>query len=178
MNSANKRMNSKYQYVGFLPTSVRIKENGFWGLNDFEGNEILPSNYIEVFTLSSGYGLIAARDAGFWDIYDYDGNKLNSQPYDVLYPYYGFFGMTKIKIGDKWGVINKFGRTILPVEYKKIEKFGRGMTFHTFSGEIKFIDRDELIHLTEATSTPKIDIVKQSIPKNIISFPQRRSRIK
>ena len=91
MKNQTRILKPKYQYIGFLPGSVRIKENGFWGINDFEGNEILPSNFIEVFTLSSGFGLIAARDAGFWDIYDYGGNKLNSERFDFVYPYYGLF---------------------------------------------------------------------------------------
>ena len=74
MAGSLKISNQKYQYIGFLPKSVRIKEKGFWGFNDFEGNQILPSNFIEAFTLSSGQGLVAARAAGYWDIYDYKGN--------------------------------------------------------------------------------------------------------
>ena len=40
MSETSAGMSQKYQYVGFLPKSVRIKEKGFWGLNDFDGNQI------------------------------------------------------------------------------------------------------------------------------------------
>jgi WG containing repeat len=176
MNNLNNKMNLKYQYVGFLPCSVRIKQNGFWGINDFEGNEILPSNYIEVFTLSSGYGIIAARDAGFWDLYDYHGNKLNSERYDSIYSYYGFFGMTKVKVGEKWGLINKYGRVIIPIKYKNIEKFGRGIILKGFGSELKFIERTELIKLTEIKNTPIFSEVQKTVPKRIIKLPHKKSR--
>jgi len=149
MKNIKKSIKEKYEYVGFLPGSVRIKENGYWGLNDYDGNEIIPSSYIEVFTLSSGYGLIAARSAGFWDIYDFSGNKINSQSYNFIYPYYGMFGMSKIKIGKFWGLLNKYGKVIIPAKYIKIEKFGRGLLLYKSKKDIEFIERTELIKLTE-----------------------------
>lgn len=167
MDQLNRKTNHKYQYVGFLPSTVRIKENGFWGINDFEGNEILPSNYIEVYTLSSGYGLIAARDAGFWDIYDFFGNKINNQSYDSLYPYYGLFGMTAVKVGKKWGLTNKFGKLIIPIKYKRIERFGKGLILHAIDAENEFIERDEIINLAAISSIPELKRVKQPVQKII-----------
>lgn len=173
-NSGN--IDQKYQYIGFLPNSVRIKENGFWGMNDYNGEVILPSNYIEVFTLSSGYGLIAARDAGFWDIYDYNGNKLNSDKIDDIYPYYGMFGMTKIKIGQRWGMLNKFGKIIIPANYKKIDKFGKGIKLERENSDIEFIERKELIKLTETHSLPAYKKVKKPIPKSITGLSKYKSK--
>ena len=172
----NGNLDQKYQYIGFLPNSVRIKENGYWGMNDYNGNVILPSNYIEVFTLSSGYGLIAARDAGFWDIYDYNGNKLNAEKIDDIYPYYGLFGITKIKIGSNWGMINKFGKVIIPADYKKIDKFGRGIKLVTLNSEIEFIERNDLIRLTETQKIPVSKKVKKPIPKSIIGLSRYRPK--
>jgi len=174
MNNLYKNMNPKYQYIGILPGSVRFKENGFWGINDFEGNEILPSNYIEVFTLSSGYGLIAARDAGFWDVYDYFGNKINSQRFDFIYPYYGLFGMSKVKIGTKWGLLNKFGRIVIPVKYKKIEKFGKGISLYGSKSEIEFIERPELIKLTGVRNNTVNSRAKKPIPKRLINYSGKK----
>jgi len=169
-------VSQRYQYIGFLSKSIRIKENGFWGMNDFDGNTILPSNYIEVFTLSSGYGLIAARDAGSWGIYDYFGNKLNSERIDSLYSYYGLFGMTKIKIGSKWGVINKYGKIIVPVKYIKIERFGKGIVLHKSSSTIDFLERSELIKLTKVNKIPNVSKVKKSLSKKIINLPRKKEK--
>ena len=58
MEQQKSNLQSKYQYIGFLPKSVRIKENGFWGINDFEGNEILPSNYIITRRKMNGFYMI------------------------------------------------------------------------------------------------------------------------
>lgn len=175
MNQLKRDIKSKYQYVGFLPKTVRIKENGFWGINDIEGNEILSSNYIEVFTLSSGYGLIAARDAGFWNIYDNYGNKLNSERFDQVYPYYGLFGMTKVKIGEYWGILNKYGHLIIPIEYQKIEKFGKGIVLYKSKKEVRFIERSELIELREIHSDYRKEI-KKPISKKIINLPTNKTR--
>lgn len=178
MNNLNKNLKHTYQYIGFLPSSVRIKENGYWGINNFEGNEILPSNYIELFTLSSGYGLIAARDAGFWDIYDHEGNKLNSQRFAELYPYYGLFGMTKVRVGNKWGMIDKFGGIVVPISYMKIEKFGRGMIFHKTNKDLEFVERIDLLKLGRPKVTKSSKNEKKSLHKNVFKFPQRKSKIK
>ena len=174
MKTTNNNQKNKYQYLGFLPGSVRIKENGFWGMNNFEGNEILPSNFIEVFTLSTGYGLIAARDAGFWDIYDYGGRKINNIRYDCVYPYYGFFGMTKVKKGDKWGLLNKYGKIVIPIEYTKIEKFGKGLCLRK-EAEIEFIDRDELINLTHIKGDLSINRERKSIPIRNVKIHSKQS---
>lgn len=168
--------NQKYQYIGFLPKSVRIKEKGFWGFNDFEGNQILPSNFIEAFTLASGQGLIAARDAGYWDIYDFNGNKLNAERYDYIYPYYGLFGMTKVKIGEYWGLINRFGKLVSQVKYKKIEKFGKGLLLFNSDKEIEFIEKSELVKLKQAVDSKSGDNNRKPIPKNIITFPNRKTK--
>jgi hypothetical protein len=174
MKKSVKTLKSKYQYVGFLPESVRIKDNGYWGMNDYDGNEILPSNFIEVFTLSSGQGLIAARDAGFWDIYDYKGNKLNRNRYDYIYPYYGFFGLSKVKIGDSWGLLSKFGNVIIPVEYQKIEKFGKGLCLYK-ENEINFIERDQLIKLSTVKNYKYKKELRGSISKSVMGITPRKT---
>ncbi|MCW8848799.1 MAG: WG repeat-containing protein [Melioribacteraceae bacterium] len=176
MEESLNNMKQKYQYVGFLPNSVRIKEKGFWGFNDFEGNQILPSNFIEVFTLSSGQGLIAARDAGYWDIYDFNGNKINDERYDFIYPYYGLFGMTKVKIGEYWGLINRFGKLVSQVKYKKIEKFGKGLLLYNSDKDLEFIEKSDLMNLKQTVETKIIEGNRKPVPKNVFMFPNRKSK--
>ncbi len=167
MSQISGSLNQKYEYVGFLANSVRIKEKGFWGINDFQGNEILPSSFIEIFTLASSHGLIAARDAGFWDIFDFYGNKLNSERYEYIYPYYGLFGMSKVRILNKWGMINKYGKLVIPIEYKRINKFGKGVLFQKEGEECEFIERKELIKLTEIKSNKYTEDLKKPFKKII-----------
>jgi len=176
MKNSKRNIRSKYQYIGFLPNSVRIKENGYWGMNDFDGNEILPSNFIEIFTLSSGYGLIAARDGGSWSIYDFGGNQINSKHFDLIYPYYGMFGMTKVKIGEKWGMMNKFGKLIIPIEYEKIEKFGKGLLLYNNSSDKEFIEKKDLWKLTSIKDSIIPSQIKKSVSKSRTSLKIKQKK--
>jgi len=169
-------MKTKYQYIGILPKTIRIKEDDFWGINDLEGNEILPSNFIEVFTLSSGIGLIAARESGFWSIYDFYGNLINSEKYDFIYPFYGMFGISKVRRGENWGIINKYGHKILPIKYKNIEKFGIGLALHNFDSSIEFIERTDLYGFPEIHPILGIASTVKSDKKFMQSKPFKKSK--
>ncbi len=162
-------MKTKYQYIGILPKTIRIKENDFWGVNDHDGNEILPSTFIEVFTLSSGYGLIAARESGLWGIYDFYGNLVNSEKYDFIYPFYGMFGMSKVKTGNKWGLLNRYGHKIIPLKYREIKKFGKGLALYGFDNSVEFIPKYDLVNLPEIHPIlgikSSIELDKKFIPK-------------
>lgn len=158
---------NKYQYIGFLPNSVRIKERGLWGMNDLDGNEILTSQFMEVFTLSAGNRLIAAREGSFWQIFNLKGDPINNEKYDSLYPFYGMFGMTKIQKNGKYGLLNKMGKIIIPTAYKKIEKFGKGIVLHNFDLSTEFITRKELLQLPEIRHDLKNEQIKSPI-KNIL----------
>jgi hypothetical protein len=165
MSAKSNSIKNKYQYIGILSKSVRLKENERWGMNDLDGNEILSSQYNEIFTLSSGIGLIAAREGSFWKIYNFSGEIINSEKYDFLYPYYGLFGITKIKKGNSYGLLNKKGRKILPTIYKKIEKFGSGIILHNFDSSKEFIERKQLMNLPEFTNESNLELIKEPVKK-------------
>ncbi len=166
MNNKNKSLKQKYQYIGVLPKSVRLKENNLWGMNDLEGIEILPPNYLEIFTLPSGFGLIAAREKGSWSLYDYKGNPINDEKYDEIYPYYGLFSISKVRIGKKWGLINKYGQSVTAVVYKSIEKFGKGLLLKKSDNNIEFIDKLEIFELNNITAQISIAIAKEALKKS------------
>ncbi len=176
MNNAKSQIKLKYQYIGVLPKSVRIKENGFWGINDFEGNEILSSNYLEIFTLSSGVGLIAAREDSYWRIFNMLGEQINNDKYDSLYPYYGKFGFTKIKIGKNFGIINKYGKKIIPPIYEKIEIFGKGFVFHKFDLTKEFFTNDELLGLPTIKSETNLNYLKEPVKQNLKTIISTKSK--
>jgi len=176
MVAKNYSLKNKYQYIGVLSKSIRLKENELWGMNDLEGDEILSSQYNEIFTLSSGIGLIAAREGSFWKIYDFKGEIINSEKYDYLYPYYGLFGITKIKKGNKFGLLNKKGRKILPTIYKKIEKFGSGIILHHFDSTLEFIEKKQLPHLPEIINENNFEQIKEPIKKNILVKVANKSK--
>ncbi|MBK8946983.1 MAG: WG repeat-containing protein [Ignavibacteriae bacterium] len=152
---------NKYQYIGILSNTIRFKENELWGINDLDGNEILPLQFNEVFRLSFGLKLIAAREGSFWKIYNENGEEISSEKYDSLFPFYGMFGITKIKKGNKYGLLNKRGRKIIPISYQKIERFGSGLILHNFDSSIEFVDRKSLMHIPEISSDIYLDQIKE-----------------
>lgn len=127
--------------------------------------------------MSSGYGLIAARDSESWNLYDFNGNKLNTERYDSIYQYYGMFGTSKVKIDNKWGLINKFGELIIPINYVKIEKFGKGIILHDFDSNLEFIDRKELINLTKVRKDITINSVKNPVRKVSHNIHIKRAKL-
>ncbi|MCP5061719.1 MAG: WG repeat-containing protein [Ignavibacteriae bacterium] len=166
----------KYQYLGVRSKSIRIKENDLWGINSLEGEELLSIDYLEVFTLPSGFGLIAARKEGSWSLFDKKGNKVNSDTYDYIYPYYGLFSITKVRMGNKWGLINKYGEKVTPIQYKEIERFGKGLVLQTFNSSIDFVDYDNLLHFNNISANIDMNTLKEASHKSATKL--RKKKIK
>ena len=164
----------KYQYIGVLPKSVRLKENNLWGMNDLEGTEILPSKFLEIFTLPSGFGLVAAREKGTWSLFDYKGNPINDEEYDEIYPYYGLFSISKVRIGKQWGLINKYGQPVTQVIYKEIEKFGKGLLLKKMNTNVEYIDFMEISALNHISSQINLKIAKDALKKSHLKAKLKR----
>ena len=166
----------KYQYIGVQSRSVRIKENDLWGINSFEGDELLSIDYLEVFTLPSGFGLIAARKEGSWSLFDNKGNKISSDTYDHIHPYYGLFSVSKVRIGNKWGLINKYGEKVTPIQYKGIERFGKGLVRRKFDSDVDFVDHDSLLHFNNISTNVGLNALKESKHQSVNTL--RKKKIK
>jgi len=166
----------KYQYLGVQSRSIRIKENNLWGINSLEGEELLSIDYLEVFTLPSGFGLIAGRKEGSWSLFDKKGNKINSDTYDYIYPYYGLFSISKVRIGNKWGLINKYGEKVTPIQYKGIERFGKGLVLRKIGSTVDFVDHDSLLHFNNISADLDFIELKEASHKSTIKL--RKKKIK
>ncbi|MEE9429482.1 MAG: WG repeat-containing protein [Melioribacteraceae bacterium] len=161
MNKKN-NIKQKYQYIGTHSKIVRLKENNLWGMNSFEGDELLSIDYLEIFTLPSGFGLLAARKEGSWVLFDKKGNRVNSDTYDYIYPYYGLFSITKVRIGNKWGLINKYGEKVTQIKYENIERFGKGIALTKFNSSIDFIELKDFLSLNNMSTNVVLDSIKES----------------
>ncbi len=140
--------NKKYQYFGVSPQRIRIKKNNFWGVKDKSGKIILQPKFEEIFSLSTGYGLIAAKNNENWNIFNSRGIPISTEHYKTIYPYYGIFGITKVQKGNNWGIIDKFGNLIFPIAYKSIKVFGKGLILKNYDNSVEFIDREVIGKIT------------------------------
>ena len=84
--------------------------------------------------------------------------------------------MTKVKIGENWGLVNRFGNLISKVKYKKIEKFGRGLLLYNSDEEIEFLENSELLKLKQCRASETININKTPNPKNVIRYPNCKTK--
>ncbi len=168
------KITPKYQYIGVLKKSVRYKTNNLWGMNSPEGTQILPLNYMEVFTLPSDFGLIAAREKGSWRLFDIKGNLINDEEYDEIYPFYGLFSISKVRIGNNWGLLNKYGQKVTGIKYRLIKKFGKGLLLqpNKINEEVEFMDKITISNLN------KISDITDIIPKEIIKKSQHKIKLK
>lgn len=140
-------------YNGFAP----VKKDGLWGFVDKFGKEIAPCKYHEVGSFREGLarvecnyitrfidetgrevfkcrlaykkvkdfsGGLAWVDKGnsVWAVIDREGNELD---YDKVYDYCK--GFTKVQKKGLFGVLNKYGKEIIPCEYGEIKDIQNGL---------------------------------------------------
>jgi len=144
----------------------RINENiikgsqfGLWGLENNEGEVILPFEFTEIQDFIDGRANAMYKYK--YGVIDHLGKTII--PFDYIEPL-EFINNKAIasKDYDKWGVINKDGETIIPFIYDEIGKFEGGVAFAKISGRKDgFID--ELGNaITENKSRINENIIKGS----------------
>lgn len=90
-----------YEDISFLDNFINVFNGEWYGLYDFEGNQIIEAKYLEgfKFTPSRIYACVRIDSYGTWyKIYDYDGNSLmDTLPWsNALYVSYPYNGMHKV----------------------------------------------------------------------------------
>lgn len=95
---------------------VSVLVDGRWGFLDTHGRTIVEPNYAFITVHFEGL-IVAATDAG--DVYlDLEGNVALPGPFQEATDFVA--GLAKVKVGGKWGIIDRRGRFVHPPEYDKI----------------------------------------------------------
>lgn len=119
------QMFSQYFFGGLCA----IANNGKWGLINSQGETVLKPKYdfIGGFTdykmwgsLTFGCAIVGKRiDSNLkFSAINSDFDELTSFQFDEINLFKE--GIASVRIGEKWGAINSFGQTIIPIEYNYI----------------------------------------------------------
>lgn len=93
-------------YKGFS----EVKINGKKGIVNIDGKEVVPPIYDNVSVNHEG-GIIILESKNKKTFVDFEGNFISKNQYDA-----GYFsdGLISVKIGDKWGYLDRFAREYFP----------------------------------------------------------------
>jgi hypothetical protein len=121
---------------------ITVRQNGKWGVIDYEGREILPCVYNEPVCFSEGLAAVTSDDGETFSFIDVTG-KVKLGPYNtppqqkdewdftgaVLPRNHGMLfseGLARFYEDGKYGVINKRGKVVVPAQYDFITSFYNG----------------------------------------------------
>lgn len=121
-------------------------ENGKWGFLDSVGKEIIPCKYDEADYFIQGRARV--RIGNTYAIIDEHGNELTDFIFDwisVIHNYYSPIISFIVKVGEKWGAINKDGKIIISPEYEYIGENSSGYYEFKKDGKVGLMTSDEEI---------------------------------
>ncbi len=101
-----------------------VKQQGFWGLMDYNKKLLVPCVYDKVFKIENG--MVTVGKEGKKGIVDMEGRELVPCAYDEIYPRLknGLIRVANKPAGTTlMGLLDSTGRQILPLEYGYIDQF-------------------------------------------------------
>ena len=101
-----------------------VKQQGFWGLMDYNKKLLVPCVYDKVFKIENG--MVTVGKEGKKGIVDMEGRELVPCAYDEIYPSLknGLIRVANKPAGTTlMGLLDSTGRQILPLEYGYIDQF-------------------------------------------------------
>jgi serine/threonine protein kinase len=140
IDKTGKPINSKkFGRLNYLENGLSIvNQAGKYGVINKEGNFIIPANYEK---LKHDQDLFIYLSGGKYGWLDAKGNKLNSEQFDDV-GYFGNAELAPVKIGAKWGFINKEGDIKINPQFDSVYVFNGGYSPVWSGGKIGFIDLD------------------------------------
>jgi hypothetical protein len=113
----------KYQSIRFFNKNVlMVKQQGKAGLVDFDGKQVLATEYEDIKVLyGDPNGMMMAKKGGKWGFVNKKGGLVTPIQYDDL----GYFrrGVSLAKKNKKYGYIDAKGKVIIPFVYDKASDF-------------------------------------------------------
>ncbi len=104
--------------VFYFDTFAVVQKSARFNVINKQFNTIFPSDYQEIKLISKN--LIALATNNDFLLYNSKGQQLNSQPFEAIIPFHNYF---KIFKKNKCALIDSTGKTIIPLEYTRIQTF-------------------------------------------------------
>jgi len=140
----------QFRCEGYKDGFFAVKyKGGRFGLMDTKGNVVVPANYSDMSPLSEGLCGVEVRKenrtSGYsvsflWGFYDINKKCESIEPkYDAVRPFSE--GFAAVKMGDKWGYINKQGEMVIACSFKQAYDFHEGLAFVNTDESYSIIDK-------------------------------------
>lgn len=127
------------------------------GIIDLDGNELIAPTLEKMIHFREGRGLVEDEEQGFYFITDkaalYDGY------YDEARPFY--HGVAAIRKGDKWGLINRRGLSLVKPRFAHISDFKNGIA--TVTTEVNYGLIDSKGNVILPPEFPYLEAVSESM---------------
>lgn len=119
--------------IPFEKTVLKYRENGKYGIIDFNGKRITKPIYEEIESLEYREGSLKVRQNGKYGVINIKGKQIVKPQYDQIesdsyyteendYMEAGFIVQIKTNEGYRYGYINKQGKEILETNYNEINR--------------------------------------------------------
>ena len=143
---------------------IKVKKDGKYGLIDFSGKEVIPTEYDEITAISGIENSFKTKKDGKYGIVDNEG-KIVIQPQYADIDVLGKDNKTGFIVKNengKYGIVDYSNTTILEAKYDTIEKvYGNDMYVVTVNGKQKLVKKDGTDVLTSGFDTIKQVLAKQ-----------------
>lgn len=123
--------------------AVQLKRESFWAFIDKTGKIVIKNNFEGVQDFSEGLVGVLNSSNHKWQYIDKDAKSVFNQEFDAVTPFSQ--GRASVRIGMKWGLIDKAGKQILAPTYRNyIHAFSDGLAAVEIpdSGQVDYLDRE------------------------------------
>ena len=134
----------------FTEGCLRVCKNGKYGFIDKSGNEVIPCKYSQVDDFKDGVARVKGEVVkefghGFIGYVNNKGKEIVPCIIKKDGYYYKNGYVTYINNNDKYGVVDKLGKVVIPFEYDYIYDFKEGLAGVIKDGKLGFVDNSNKV---------------------------------
>jgi|GEM_PF-685791 len=108
--------NNKFEYgYGRIFSGVK------WGAVNTKGDIVIQPKYHRLHVLENGLFSFKESEEGKFGIVNSKGEVVVNPSYDDIKDFKD--GFARVKLGDKWGMINRQGKLVIPIQYVRMSDF-------------------------------------------------------
>ncbi|MDY7396019.1 WG repeat-containing protein [Aureibaculum sp. 2210JD6-5] len=124
----NKLLKKAYDEISIDDIYCKIKENGFYGMLNSNGEELLPTKYDEIYYFPQEEWFLVTKN-GVSNIIYSNGKNVFGNKFSSVSKLDYYFKYILAEKGGKFGIIDKNGNEITPIIFDDIEKDYNGNFF-------------------------------------------------
>ncbi|MFN8436515.1 MAG: WG repeat-containing protein [Cytophagales bacterium] len=125
--------------------NVQDKQTRLWGYRSFEGEWVIPANYVEAGQFASGKAKVKKGDK--WGVVNCTGYLIINCEYEEIKDFSG----DKIwaKKGNLWGLLSEKGQILVPHLYDDVQKIG-------FENSVSWVRKGDLWGIIDESNSKTI----------------------